>query len=133
MANVNGEVVQLKDYPIMFDNNTLPFFPTSWKQTPTKIQTLLQSEGGDDLIQRTRIDKAHIDAQFTLADDVWVKFFAQYNKKESFSLYQYSPLEEGYEQRIVRMESFSYAYRRKSEELTAVTGVWDVSFSLEEF
>lgn len=132
MAIVNNQVVQLKDYPIKFNTTSLPF-PTSWKQSHNKIQSVLQSEGGDDLVQRVRVDKLHIDAQFVFADDTWVKFFSQYDKLESFTLYQYSPESSGYEQRTVRMEGFSYGQRRKSEVLTAVTGIWEVSFTLEEF
>ena len=132
MAKVNNETICLKNFPIKFDTTALPF-PTAWKQTHNKVQTLLQSEGGSDLIQSIRKGKLHIDAQFAIADDIWVKFFSQYDKKDSFTLSQYSPVTSAYEERTVRMESFSYSSRRKSEELTAVTAVWDVTFSLEEF
>lgn len=132
MAVVNNTVVCLKDFPIKFGETAIPF-PTNWQQTPNKVQSLLQSEGGTDLIQSVRKDKMHIDAQFILADDTWVKFFSQYDKLDSFVLSQYSPITSAYEQRTVRMEGFSYTLRRKSQELTTVTGVWSVSFSLEEF
>ena len=132
MAIVDNETVVLNDYPIKFDNTSLPF-PTGWQQAFNKVQTLLQSEGGDDLIQSIRKGKLSISAQFVLADDNWVKFFRQYYVKDSFILSQYSPLTSTYETRTVRMENLAYSHRRKSEKLTAVTGVWDVSFNLEEF
>lgn len=132
MASVNGAVVCLNDFPIKFGSTSLPF-PTAWTQTFNKVQSLLQSEGGTDLIQSIRKDKLHIDAQFVVADDAWVKFFSQCDKLDSFVLSQYSPITSTYEERTVRMEGLTYSHRRKSEKLTAVTGVWDVSFSLEEF
>lgn len=125
-------VIKLSDYPIKFDSTALPF-PTGWQQTFNKVQSSLQSEGGDDLIQSVRKDKLSVSAQFAVADDTWVKFFKQYDNKDSFTLSQYSPLTSTYEERTVRMENFSYQHRRKSELLTAVTAVWDVSFTLEEF
>lgn len=124
--------VRLKDYPYKFDSTALPF-PTAWKQTHNKVQTLLQSEGGTDLVQSIRKGKLHVDAQYVIADDIWVKFFCQYDKKDSFTLSQYNPVTSLYEERTVRMENLSFSSRRKSEELTAVTAVWDVTFSLEEF
>lgn len=132
MAKVNGETVVLNDYPIKFNDTALPF-PTGWQQTFNKVQSSLQSEGGTDLIQSIRKNKLSVSAQFALADDNWVKFFVQFDRMDSFTLSQYSPLTSGYETRTVRMENLAYSHRRKSEKLTAVTGVWDVSFNLEEF
>ncbi len=132
MAVVNNTVVKLKDFPIKFGTTSLPF-PTGWTQTFNKVQSSLQSEGGTDLIQSIRKNKLHIDAQFAVADDTWVKFFKQCDMLDSFTLSQYSPLTSTYEERTVRMENFSYSSRRKSELLDTVTAVWDVSFSLEEF
>lgn len=132
MAKVNGEIVVLNDYPIKFNNTALPF-PTGWQQTFNKVQSSLQSEGGTDLIQSIRKNKLSVSAQFVVADDALVKFFKQCDMMDSFTLSQYSPLTSTYEERTVRMENFSYQHRRKSEKLTAVTGVWDVSFNLEEF
>lgn len=132
MAIKNGNTIKLSDYPIKFDSTAVPF-PTAWSQTKNKIETALQSEGGTDLIQSIRKDKLHIDAQFKVADDNWVKFFSQYDKKDSFTLKQYSPELGDYEERTVRLEGFTYSHIRKSESLSGVTAVWDVSFSLEEF
>lgn len=132
MAKVNGETVVLNDYPIKFNDTALPF-PTGWQQTFNKVQSSLQSEGGTDLIQSIRKNKLSVSAQFVVADDALVKFFKQCDMLDSFTLSQYSPLTSTYEERTVRMENFSYSSRRKSEKLTAVTGVWDVSFNLEEF
>lgn len=132
MAVVNNTTVVLNDYPIMFDGAAVPF-PSTWRQTKNKVTTSLQSEGGTDLIQAIRKDKLHIDASFRVVNDNWVKFFAQFDARDSFTLKQYSPLTSNYEERTVRLENFSYNHVRKSEKLTQVTGVWEISFSLEEF
>lgn len=132
MAKVNNEVIKLSDYPIKFDNTPIPF-PTAWTQVKNKVETSLTSEGGTDLIQGIRKDKLHVDCNLKVANDDWVKFFAEYDAKDSFTLKQYNPLLAGYEQRTVRLESFQYSHIRKSEGLTSVTGVWDISFTIEEF
>lgn len=123
----------LRDYPIKFDDTVLPFFPTSWQRTPQKIQNTNQSEGGTDIVQQIRKGKLNIQASFALADVTWIKFFEEYNDKDDFVLSEYSPLKGDYDTHTVRMEGLTNTPRRKSEELTAVTGVWDVSFTLEEF
>lgn len=132
MAKVNNSVLKLSDFPIKFDDVAIPF-PTTWAQTKNKVETSLISEGGTDLIQGIRKDKLHVDCNLKVASDEWVKFFAEQDAKDSFTLKQYNPLLAGYEQRTVRLVNFSYTHIRKSEGLTGVTGVWDVSFSIEEF
>jgi hypothetical protein len=52
---------------------------------------------------------------------------------DSVTFKQYSPLEQGYSTRNVRLEGFKYKAHKNSEDLTEVNGVWDVSFTLEEF
>lgn len=126
-------MASLNDYPIKMNSTALPFFPTSWERTPRKIETENQSEGGTDIVQRVRRDKLRVSATFVLADAEWVKFFEDLNDLDDFTLEEYDPREEGYKERTVRMKDLSNAPRRKSNELTDVLGVWEVSFTLEEF
>lgn len=123
----------LNDYPIKFDSTTIPFFPTTWQRTPKKIQNTNQSEGGSDIVQVIRTGKMSISVAFAIADDTWVKFFEEYSEKDSFQISEYSPKTGAYQTITVRMEDFSDGARRKSYGLTSVKGVWDVTFTLEEF
>lgn len=123
----------LERFPIIMNGTTLPFFPTTWQRTPKKIQTTNQSEGGRDIVQVARSNKMSISATFALADYTWVAFFENLKELDSFTLEEYSPRLNDYEERTVRIEDFNNGPRRKSEKLEAVTGVWDVSFTIEEF
>jgi hypothetical protein len=123
----------LDRYPIIMNGTTLPFFPTTWQRAPKKIQTTNQSEGGRDIVQVARSNKMTINATFALADAAWVAFFENLKELDSFVLKAYSPRLDDYEERTVRIEDYNDAPRRKSEKLEGVTGVWDVSFTIEEF
>lgn len=121
------------EYPIIMNATELPFFPTSWERTPNKIQNINQSEGGRDIIQRIRSDKMTISASFAIADYTWVQFFEQLNELDSFIVKEYSPRLNDYREMTCRMEGLSLSIRRKSQELSDIFGVWDISFTLEEF
>ena len=133
MAIVNDAVVQLSQYPPKFDSTALTFFPDSWGRQLKKILNKNQSEGGKDLVQTIRAKKISYPFSFAIADDTWVDFFEQYFEKDSFTLSIYSTRTHAYEQTTVRMESLSIKPKKGVEDLTGVTGVWDVSFTLEEF
>lgn len=131
--NDNDTVVQLKNYPIKFDSTSLTFFPSSWGRQLKKITNTQQSEGGVDIVQVIRTKKISYPITVAVADDSWVDFFEEYYEKESFTLSVYSPRVGGYEEKTVRMDSLDIKPRRHSEDLTEVTGVWDVTFTIEEF
>lgn len=120
-------------FPIIMNGTSLTFFPTSWQRTPQKLQNVNQSEGGRDIVQNIRINKMNISASFVIADYDWVQFFETLNELDSFVLKEYEPKTNAYGERTVRMTDFSDVMRRKSEEIDGVNGVWEISFSLEEF
>lgn len=121
------------DYPIIMNDTELPFFPTSWERSPNKIQNTNQSEGGRDIIQKIRSDKMSISASFAIADANWARFFEELNELDALEVKEYSPRLNAYRTMTCRMEGFSISARRKSEELNGIYGVWDISFTLEEF
>lgn len=127
------ETRSLNNYPIIMNGTTLPFFPSKWERNPKDIKVTNQSEGGHDIIQRIRSNKMTISASFVLADAAWVGFFEGLKELDSFTLKEYSPRLDDYEQRTVRIEDLTDSPRRKTEKLEGVTGVWDISFTIEEF
>lgn len=133
MAIVDDAVVQLSLYPPKFDDTALTFFPSSWSRQLSKVLNKNQSESGKDLIQTIRAKKRSYPFSFALADDTWCDFFEQYYEKDSFILSIYSTRTHAYETATVRMEGLTITPRKHSQDLTEVTGVWDVSFTLEEF
>lgn len=131
--NEETTVTPLSQYPVMFDSTALPFFPSSWGRQLKKITNTTQSEGGKDIVQVIRVKKLSYPITCAVAGDTWPAFFEEYYEKDSFTLKVYSPRLGTYEEKTVRMEQLSITPRKHSEKLEAVTGVWDVTFTLEEF
>jgi len=124
--------MSLKDYPIMINDTAIPFFPEI-ETNPTNIESKYQSESGKDIIQTYRSDKWSVPIKMKVAGDEWVRFFYDlYVNADSVIFKQYSPLVEGYSERLVRIEGFRYKQVKNSEDLP-VMGVWELSFTIEEF
>lgn len=122
----------LQDYPVIMNGTTVPFMP-ALKNKPNIIQKVNQSEGGRDIVQNIRKDKMSVSVSLKLADFHWVQFFYQLYMMDSFVLKQFNPLVGGYDERTVRIDDFDYDNEKDSDKLTAVVGVWNVSFKIEEF
>lgn len=122
----------LKDYPVVMNGTEVPFFPDT-DNTPKKLLNGNESEGGRRIIQLIRQERLSASVRLSIADYQWVQFFAHLNELDSFVFKQYSPLTNGYVEKTVYMDNWRYKAKKKSEDLTAVTGVWEVSFTLEEF
>lgn len=123
----------IKSFPPMFNSTVVPFFPQI-DNSPKNLDNKNESEAGDDIIQRVRTDKLSASVKITVADDYWVRFFyGLYKSIDAIAFKQYSPILQGYDTRSVRIENFKYSMQKKSEQLEAVAGVWDMSFSIEEF
>ena len=122
----------ISQYPFMFDSTTLPFFPGDWQRANNPLRNILQSEGGQDMVQTLRAKKISIPFTTVVADDTWAGFFEEYSEKGSFTVKVYSPRTHGYDTLTMRMEGYSCKPHKGSEKLTAVAGVWDVSFTLVE-
>lgn len=128
----DDEPSHISDYPPMFNNTAVPFFPEI-KNTPKNVENVNQSEGGRDIVQRIRTDKLKSAVDMEVAGIEWVKFFyGLFVGTSAVTFKQYSPLLEDYETRSVRITNFDYVKIKKSEKLTAVMGVWKVSFDIEE-
>ena len=133
IVNDEPTVVDISQYPPMFGDTTVPFFPVL-DNAPKNIENKNQSEGGRDIIQTIRKDKLFTSVSLSVADDAWVRFFYDlYKNYDSVVFKQYSPLLQGYDTRTVRIEDFRYKMVKKSEKLEAVAGVWEMSFNIEEF
>lgn len=122
----------LQDYPVIMNGTTVPFMP-ALKNKPNIIQKVNQSEGGRDIVQNIRKDKMSVSVTLKLADFHWVQFFYQLYMMDSFVLKQFNPLVGGYDERTVRIDDFDYDNEKDSDKLTAVVGVWNVNFTIEEF
>ena len=125
------EPTALSDYPVKFNDTEIPFFYGN--EQFTKVQTTSMSESGKDLIQTVRNSKLVIPCSFMVADVEWVKTFKEFSLLPSFTLSIYDVITDAYAQHTVRIEDYTHLRRRKSELLTAVKGVWTVTFTIKEF
>lgn len=133
MADEEPTIVDIKEYPPMFNSTEVPFFPAI-KVTPENLQSEHRSEGGRRIIQSIRKDRLSASVSIKVADDAWVRFFYDlYKNEDSVTFKQYSPLLQGYDTRTVSIEGFKYNMVKHSEELDSVAGVWEMSFNIEEF
>lgn len=123
-------------YPIMF-NQTQILSPSQWEEKSEVIENVNRSEAGTDNVEVARYDKLTVSARFKVAESPsagsWAKIFKEFSKMASFTLKRYDILEQGYEERTVRMRNFSAELERKSDLLPAINGVWDIGFELIEF
>lgn len=131
MADNETTPTGLKDLPTLFDETEVPFFYGS--EAYNKVQETSQSESGKDLIQVTRASKLSLSCSFAIVDKDWVAFFKEYSLKPSFTLSLYDPYTNDYALYTVRMEGYTQSRRRKSQELDGIFGIWDISFTIEEF
>ena len=128
----DDEPTYLSDYPPMFNTTEVPFFPKI-DNTPKNIENEHQSEGGRTIVQKIRTDKLSAAVKMKVADKTWVAFFyGLFIGTSAVTFKQYNPLLDGYETRSVRITNFKYSQVKDSEDLTAVMGVWEASFNIEE-
>lgn len=126
------EQIRLKDYPPMFNGTAVPFFPEI-DNAPTNVEKVNRSEGGRDIVQRTRTDKLSASVKMEVAGDEWDAFFYSLFKGTSAVVFkQYNSTLHGYETRDVRITNFKHKCIKHSEDLTSVVGVWNISFNIEE-
>lgn len=123
----------IAQYPFKFDETVIPFFPADWQRVFNKSKVEMESEGGQRMVQYIRNRRLSIPFSCNIVDDEWVAFFESYHQRESFVLGIYSPTQHGYEYVNVEMTNYSEKVRKHSEKLTEVAGVWEISFTLEEF
>ena len=123
-------------YPILFDNTQI-LSPSEWNETSNVVETVNVTEAGTDNVEVTRYDKLTISAKFKVAEATnvgeWAKVFKEFSKKPSFTLKRYDILEQGYEERTVRMRDFTAELMAKSDLLPSINGIWNISFTLIEF
>lgn len=127
-------------YPIKF-NNTEMLTPSKWAESSEVIENVNTGEAGNDIVEVIRYDKLSISVSYQLAETMdengngngWVKILKDFSKESSIDVRRYDPSVGAYEVRTMRMRKFKATLVGKSAELTAVNGVWTVSFSLEEF
>ena len=126
----------ISTYPIVFDTTTL-ISPSEWTEISEVVENVNLTEAGTDQVEVTRYDKLSINAKYKVAESNdggnWAKIFKEFSKKSSIAVKRYDILAQAYETRYMRMRNFQANLVPKSDYLSAVNGVWEISFTLNEF
>ena len=118
-------------YPLMFDDDILKY-PDTFSPEDQTVENVNQTEAGTDQVQLVRTGKVKISvAHVCLADDLIL--YKSYSLKPKFTLKYYDASLNGYATKTVRMRGLKYPLVKGSYRLDGVRGVYNVSFTLEEF
>ena len=121
----------LSSYPIKFNNEVI-FEPESWEESSNVVETINTTEAGTDQIIVTRYDKLSISCSF-MCSSVWAKKFKEYSRQDSMAVSIYDLIEQAYKIRTMRIRDFKASLVDNSWKTPNTNGLWNVSFSLQEF
>lgn len=135
--NVNDEEEEVTglqtNYPIYLNNETYQYFKT-WNTSLKDSVTTHETESGKQEDVTTRRGRRSISVSVKCLQPLLAKLLAL-QELDEFEAEIYDPAIDDYDTMNVRIGagSMSYALVEKSANLEAVNGVWEVSFTLEEF
>ena len=121
----------LKDYPVLI-NGVVLMESNSWEEESNTIENTYETEAGTDQVSVTRYDKLTVSADFRCHSD-WLRQFKQWSKADTLTVQMYDAIANGYVSRTMRMRNFKQKLVEYSEKVHDTNGVWNVTFSLEEF
>ncbi len=121
----------LSDYPIKFGQEVI-FTPESWEESSEVLENVNATEAGTDQISVTRYDKLSISCSFQCSS-VWAKKFKEYSKQDEIEVSIYDLIDAAYKTRTMRIRNFKASVVANSWNTPNTVGLWDISFSLEEF
>ena len=121
----------LSNFPIKFNNEKI-FEPSSWEENSEVIENVTQTEAGTDQIVVTRYDKLLISCSFQCSH-TWAKKFKTYSTFDEITVSMYDILTETYKNRMMRIRDFKVSLIEDSWRTRGTNGLYNVSFSLEEF
>lgn len=117
----------------LFDSTPVPF---TKKQTIayTNKQSVNETEGGHSIIQTIRKGVFKMSVSTRCLSSV-AKTYREFSGKDSFVLTYFDTATEATTTKTVHMENYSESLVAKSQDFDAsvTNGIYDVSFTLEEF
>jgi len=120
-----------EQYPLMFDNDVLKY-PDGFDIQEVTVENVNQTEAGTDQIQLVRTGKIKISISTTCLSNELI-LFKTYSRIPKFNVKYYDAEAHGYVTKAVRMRGLKYPPLKSSFKLENVDGVYNVSFTLEEF
>lgn len=122
-----------ENYPIVLNNVEYLYFKT-WNTKRNDVVTTHETEAGTQEDVITRKGRRSIGVSVTCLQPLVASLVALADLDE-FEAEIYDPLTDDYDTMECRIGagSMSYSLKERSADLSAVNGVWQVSFTLEEF
>lgn len=121
----------LSDYPVTFDGTEIMQW-TSWEESYNVIENLYETESGTDQVDVVRYGKLSVDCSYRCHSD-WMHTFIGFSKRDQITVGMYDVETMDMISRTMRIRNFKYSPIEFSEKVEDTNGVWDVSFTLEEF
>lgn len=121
------------DFPIYLDGVAYQYFKT-WSITRNDYVTTHETEAGTQEDVVSRKGRRSIAVTVTCLQPLLAGLIGLAEKDE-FEVRIYDPATDDYATMDMRIaaNSFNYGLKEKSAKLTTTNGVWNVSFTLEEF
>lgn len=121
----------LKDYPIYFNETELPA-PKKWAEDFNTIETVNETEAGTDQVLVARYGKLSVSVQFDCSSR-WAHTFAVFRDAGPIFVKSYDLKEDGYKTRKMRIRNFRSTPVEGSEKVQGTTGLYTITFDLEEY
>lgn len=121
----------LKDYPVKFNSEEIPE-PVAWDENYTNVENVIQTEAGTDVVIVTRYGKLSVTAQFNCSSR-WAAKFAAYRDKGEITVELYDIKTGGYGLRKMRLRKFKSSIVKNSHRTAGTNGLYEISFTLEEY
>lgn len=122
----------LKDYPIIINGTAIPT-PTTYKESPTSVESVNKSEAGTDLVITTRRDKLALSLDYEFIDSDILKMFKEFYEVGTLEVQLYDVIAETYRSRTMRVTAFFYELEKHSEKVRRTNGLWTLSMQIGEF
>lgn len=121
-----------EQYPLIFDEMTIPFYPSMYDRSDNKVSVVNRTEDGHDDVDVVRMEKTLLDVTF-LVDARWAGILKTYRRKTSIEVQIYDTAIGDYQTKTMRIEDYSETLEENSDRNTESLGLYTVSFTLEEF
>lgn len=119
-------------FPIVFDETTIPFYPATYDRDDAKVSIVNQTEDGHDDVELVRAEKTTLDFTFN-CNDHWAGVFDTFRRQASIQVKIYDNGTKTYQTKTMRIEGYSKSLVQYSENSTESMGLYTISFTLEEF
>lgn len=122
-----------KDFPIMINGTAIPF-PDSWEEAPNKIVNNFDTESGGRKQLVIRNSRLRATGSWTVSSR-WLKNFLQWRDANTLTVRIYDARTGGYVSHTMGIieDSFQYALIPESKLAQNTTGLYRLSFEIEEF